>query len=94
MMVCNPSTQEADASGSRVRGQPMLQSETLLKKNNKEKVKKKKLKEKFLMRSSSCWNIPEIHSYHCVVIQQDHHTSSSFDSYNPSVLNSTMFLEL
>lgn len=41
MMVCNPSTQEADASGSRVRGQPMLQSETLLKKNNKEKVKKK-----------------------------------------------------
>lgn len=93
MMVCNPITQEAEASGSRVRGQPLLYSETLLKKNNKEKVKKK-LKEKFLMRSSSRCNIPKMHSCHCVVIQQDHHTSRPFDSYNPSVLSYTMFLEL
>jgi hypothetical protein len=38
----NPSTQEAEAGGSQLEGQPGLHSETLSQKTNKKKNKKKK----------------------------------------------------
>jgi hypothetical protein len=49
--VCNPNTQEAEARGSQVQGQPELLSETLSQKN-KTKKKKRQSKERTKLKVS------------------------------------------